>query len=101
LKKVQIFGRGQTNRDILYRKAVDLGLEATDHTDPREAIDGADIIVSSVPLAGGLETFLETDWVKPGAYVNLIDLARTWRQELLHQFDCIVIEDAVQEAEMA
>ena len=80
---------------------MDLGLEATDHTDPREAIDGADIIVSSVPLAGGLETFLETDWVKPGAYVNLIDLARPWRQELLHQFDCIVIEDAVQEAEMA
>lgn len=101
LKKVQIFGRGQTNRDLLCRKAVDLGLEATDHSDPHAAIDGADIIVSSVPMAGGLEPFLETDWVKPGAYVNLVDLARTWRQESLHQFDRIIIEDAAQEAEMA
>ncbi len=39
--------------------------------------------------------------MKPGAYVNLIDLARTWRQETLDQFDRIIIEDAAQEATMA
>ena len=44
---------------------------------------------------------METAWVKPGAYANLIDLARTWRQETLSQFDCIIIEAAVQEAEMS
>ena len=33
--------------------------------------------------------------------MNLIDLARTWRQETLEQFDCIIIEDAVQEDEMS
>ncbi len=100
LRHIRIFGRGQANRDALCRKAVDLGLAATDCTDPREAIDGADIIVSSVPMASGLEPFLDTDWVKPGAYVNLIDLARTWRPESLAKFDRIIIEDAKQEAEM-
>lgn len=48
-----------------------------------------------------MEPFLETGWVKPGAYVNLIDLARTWRPETLDQFDRIIIEDAAQEATMA
>ena len=52
-------------------------------------------------MASGLEPFLETAWVKPGAYVDLIDLARTWRQETLDQFDRIIIEDAAQEAKMA
>jgi ornithine cyclodeaminase/alanine dehydrogenase-like protein (mu-crystallin family) len=100
LRNIRVFGRGQTNRDALCRKAVDLGLKAADCTDPREAIDGADIIVSSVPMASGLDPFLDTDWVKPGAYVNLIDLARTWRPESLAKFDRIIIEDAKQEAEM-
>ncbi|NKB57464.1 MAG: ornithine cyclodeaminase family protein [Alphaproteobacteria bacterium] len=101
LRNVRVFGRGQTNRDALCHKATGLGLEATDCADPRDAIDGADIIVSSVPKASGLEPFLETDWVKSGAYVNLVDLARTWRPETLSEFDRIIIEDAKQEAEMA
>ena len=101
LREVRVFGRGKPNRDALCRKASDLGLATTDCTDPRAAIDGADIIVSSVPMATGLEPFLETYWVKPGVYVNLIDIARTWRQETLVEFDRIIIEDAAQEAEMA
>ncbi|MEL0019533.1 MAG: ornithine cyclodeaminase family protein [Rickettsiales bacterium] len=101
LRSVRVFGRGEPNRMALCRKAEDLGLHATDYGDPRDAVEGADIVVSSVPLSRGLEPFLETAWVKPGAYVNLVDLARTWRQETLVQFDRIVIEDAAQEAAMA
>ena len=100
LRHVHIFGRGEANRTLLAEKAEALGLTATDYNDPRSAIEDADIIVSSVPLATGLKPFLQTDWVKPGAYVNLLDLARTWRLETLDQFDRIIIEDATQEAEM-
>lgn len=100
LRHVRIFGRGETNRRALCGKAEALGMSALDCTDPRAALDGADIVVSSVPLASGLTPFLETAWVKPGAFVALIDLARTWRAETLDQFDRIVVEDAVQEAEM-
>lgn len=100
LRAVRVFGRGKANRDLLCRKASGLGLTAVDCDDPRGAIEGADIIVSSVPMASGLEPFLETGWVEPGAYVNLIDLARTWRPETLDQFDRIIIEDAAQEATM-
>lgn len=101
LRTVRFFGRGQANRDLLAQRAEGLGLTAVDCSTPREAIEDADIIVSSVPLASGLEPFLETAWVKPGAYVNLVDLARTWRPETLDQFDRIIIEDAVQEAAMS
>lgn len=100
LREVRVFGRGQANREALCRKAEGLGLSAVDCVEPCAAIAGADIIVSSVPQASGLEPFLETGWVKPGAYVNLIDLARTWRPETLEQFDRVVIEDAAQEATM-
>jgi len=100
LREVRVFGRGAANRLTLCQKAEGLGLRAIDCRDPRETIEGADIIVSSVPLSSGLEPFLETAWVKAGGYANLIDLARTWRQETLEQFDRIVIEDAIQEADM-
>lgn len=101
LREVRLFGRGEANRKMLCRKAEALGLAAIDCDDPRQTIEGADLIVSSIPGATGLEPFLETGWVKPGAYVNLIDLARTWRPETLDQFDRIIIEDAAQEATMA
>ena len=101
LRHIRVFGRGETNRRALCAKAEALGMTALDCTEPRAALEGADIIVSSVPLASGLTPFLETAWVKPGAFVALIDLARTWRAESLDQFDRIVVEDAVQEAEMS
>jgi ornithine cyclodeaminase/alanine dehydrogenase len=101
LRHMRVFGRGEANRASLCEKAENLGLSAVDCDDPRRAVEGADIVVSSVPMSSGLEPFLETAWVKPGVYVNLIDLARTWRQESLDQFDRIIIEDAAQEAEMA
>jgi len=101
LRHMRVFGRGEANRAALCQKAENLGLTAVDCDEPRRAVEGADIVVSSVPMASGLEPFLETAWVKPGVYVNLIDLARTWRQETLDQFDRIIIEDAAQEAEMA
>jgi ornithine cyclodeaminase/alanine dehydrogenase len=100
LREVRLFGRGEANRTALCRKAEALGLTAIDCGDPRQAIEGADLIVSSIPGATGLQPFLQTGWVKPGAYVNLIDLARTWRPETLDQFDRIIIEDAAQEAMM-
>ncbi len=101
LREVRVFGRGEANRALLCRKAEARGLTAIDCGDPRSAVGDADIVVSSIPGASGLKPFLETAWVKPGAYVNLIDLARTWRQETLDQFDRIIIEDAAQEATMA
>lgn len=101
LREVRLFGRGKANRAALCRKTESRGLTAIDCSDPRQTIEGADLIVSSIPGATGLEPFLETAWVKPGAYVNLIDLARTWRPETLNQFDRIIIEDAAQEATMA
>ena len=101
LRDVRVFERGEVNRLALCKNAEALRLTVTDYTDPRQAIEGADIVVSSMPMSRGLELFLDTPWVKSGAYVNLIDLARTWRQETLEQFDCIIIEDAVQEDEMS
>lgn len=100
LQAVQLYGRGPKNRNLLCQKAEGLGLTAMDYSDPRQAIEGADIIVSSVPLATGLQPFLETEWTAPGVFVSLVDLARTWRSETLHHFDRIIIEDAEQERTM-
>lgn len=102
LRHVRVFGHGEADRTALCKKRTEnLGLMADDCNEPRRGVEGADVVVWLEPMSSGLEPFLETACVKPGGYVNLIDLARTRQQETLDQFDRIIIEDAAQEAEMA
>ena len=54
LRDVRVFGRGEANGLALSKKAEALGLTARDHTVPRQAIDGADIVLAD-PSAENLD----------------------------------------------
>jgi ornithine cyclodeaminase/alanine dehydrogenase len=101
LEEVRAFGRGVANRDALCRAAAALGLRAIASPTAREAVAGADLIVTSVTLSFSLEPFLDAGWLKPGAFASITDFAAPWVRESLTAFDRIFIDDLEQESAMA
>ena len=101
LRRVQVLGRGAANRERLLAKAREMGLEAVACEDGDGVLDGADLVVTSVPHTGIAEPFLDPDRLVPGSFVAMTDLTRPWQRAGLARLDRIVIDDAVQERAMA
>ena len=101
LREIRAFGRGAANRDALCRAAEVLGLSAVACATAREAIEEADIVVTSVTLLPDPVPFLDARWLKPGAFATVTDLATSWLPESMVAFERIVIDDLEQEAKLS
>ena len=101
VREIRAFGRGTENRDALCRIAEARGLAAIASKTAREAVEGADLIVTSVTLVPNLAPFLDARWLKPGAFLTSTDLALPWVAEGMGAFQRIVIDDLEQEAKMS
>ncbi len=100
ITEIRALGRGAANRDALCQRGRQMGLTAIAAADARDALDGADIVITSVPGSSALQPFLDTEWLQPGAFVSMVDLARSWFPDGLDRFSHIIIDDAPQEATM-
>lgn len=100
LRRVKMFGRGQANIDELRRFADGLGLSSKVCASAREAVEGADLVVTSVTYSAQLEPFLDADWLAPGCFAAVADLGAPWDRNSFPAFDRIVIDDLEQEAAM-
>ncbi|MCL6417238.1 hypothetical protein MIB92_16375 [Aestuariirhabdus sp. Z084] len=98
LTEIRAFGRGEHNRQRLCQSAKAMGLQSRVCVTVPEAMEGADIVVSSVTLDVTMEPFADARWLKPGAFAAITDLCLPWMPEGLGSFDRIVIDDLVQEA---
>ena len=101
VREIRAFGRGTENRDALCRIAEARGLAAMASKTAQEAVEGADLIVTSVTLVPNLVPFLDARWLKPGAFLTSTDLALPWVAEGMGAFQRIVIDDLEQEAKMS
>ncbi len=63
---------------------------------PEEALESADIIVSSVPAHSDLVPFLDARSLPPGAFATMVDLGRSWCMEGLPGFDRCLTDDMTQ-----
>jgi ornithine cyclodeaminase/alanine dehydrogenase len=100
LREVRAFGRGNPNRDELCRIAEGMGLTARASPTARDAVQGADLVVSTVTVSPQLEPFLDARWLTPGACAVMVDLGASWLPEGMTAVDRIVIDDSEQEAAM-
>jgi ornithine cyclodeaminase/alanine dehydrogenase-like protein (mu-crystallin family) len=100
LREIRAFGRGASNRDALCRLARSLDISAVASETARAAVEGADIVVTTLPLVPVPVPFLDARWLKPGCFVAMVDLALPWLTESMASFDRIVIDDLAQEAAM-
>ena len=97
LREIRAFGRGTPNRDRLCEKAESMGLAAVASASAREALEGADLVITTVPHLTDAGPFLDASWLPPGAFAAMVDLSRSWQPETLTSFDRLYIEDLPQE----
>lgn len=100
LKEIHAFGRGTANRDSLCQRAEEKGLKAVASKTAQAAVADADLVVTSVTISPQLKSFLDPQWLKPGVFVTMTDLAAPWYADNMRAFDRIIIDDLEQEAGM-
>ncbi len=98
LRRVKVFGRGQANIDGLCRLADELGLSSEVCNSGKDAVEGADLVVTSVTYSAQLVPFLDANWLAPGCFAAITDLGAPWDKESFSAFDQIAIDDMEQEA---
>jgi ornithine cyclodeaminase/alanine dehydrogenase len=101
LQEIRAFGRGTVNRDSLCQLARTRGLSAVPCDTAKAAINGADIVVTTLTLVPEPKPFLDARWLKPGSFTTMTDLALPWLPETMSSFDRIVIDDLEQETKMS
>lgn len=100
LTTVHALGKGAKNRDVLCDAARAMGFEAVASENAQQAVEGADIVVSSIPLTSQAAPFIDASWLKPGAFIASTDSCLPWMNESLGIFDRLTIDDLKQEAAM-
>lgn len=100
LKEIRLSGRGQANIDALCEMAEGLGLTAKVCETPDQALDGADIVVSSITITYSGAPFLDARLMKPGALAIVTDAAKPWMRETFDAFETVVVDDREQEENM-
>lgn len=79
LAAVRIYSRDADRRDAFARRArTELGLPAQPVTTPREAVEGADLVVLATSSATPV---IDSDWVSPGSYVTTVGPKQVGRAE--------------------
>lgn len=96
LKKVVAFSRRPETAEAFAGYAREKGLEARAVADPRQAVAGCGIVVSSIPHGSAGGGFLDAGWVEPGTFVASVDLGFGWRRDSLAAFDRTVTDDREQ-----
>lgn len=97
LRRAVLVGRGAGNLERLAALARARGLEVEMASAPQAALAAADIVVSSVTLAYGMEPFLDARWLKPGAFAAITDAGVPWRAEGMAALAPLYIDDQAQE----
>lgn len=100
LKSIKVSGRGTANIDALCSMARSLGLQAEVCDTPRKAVEGVDLVVTSMTHTSVEAPFLDANWLKAGCFLTAVDLGATWHRESFAAFDCLAIDDLAQEATM-
>ena len=98
LKEMRVFGRGQANIDRLCGEGEKYSLSSKVCSSGEEVVNGADIVVSSVTYSASLQPFLDADWLAPGSFSTITDLAAPWKKETFSVLNQLIIDDIEQEA---
>ena len=97
LAEARLVGRGQANIDRLVAACEAQSITAR-VCGPKEAIDGADLVVTSITLDHGVTPFLDARWLKPGAFAAITDLGIPWVDDGMAALDAAFVDDRAQEA---
>ncbi len=72
------------------------GLDAEAVEDPRAALSGADIVVTTTPVVPRTDPFIDAAWLSPGSFTGMVDLGLSWISDSLGRLDRVVTDDQAQ-----
>lgn len=98
LTEIRLFGRGHANIKSICEDAEKRSLSPIVCKSAKDALSGADLVISSVTYSANMSPFLSANWLKPGSFSAITDLAAPWKKESFSAFDQITIDDLEQEA---
>jgi ornithine cyclodeaminase/alanine dehydrogenase-like protein (mu-crystallin family) len=93
LSRVIACSRSERSAERFAEEARADGLAAETTRIPREAVEGLDVVVSSVPDAPGSTPFLDPEWLAPGAFASAVDLGRSWRAEAIRRIEILATDN--------
>lgn len=92
IEEVVAYDSNRKSAESFINEAKIQGLIARCSSSPQEVVMNSDIVVTSVPNYPSLKPFLKPDWVRPGTFVSMIDLARSWEHGI-EKFERIATDD--------
>lgn len=98
LKRAVLYSRRRATAESFAAEVRAAGVEAVVTERPVEAVEGLDIVVSSVPHAAPENPFLDAAWVSPGSFVSMVALGYAWKRDSLTALDRVVTDDVEQSA---
>ena len=96
ISRVLCFNRSPASAVALAALARDRGLSSDIVTDPGMLLGGADIVISTIPAAPGLQPVLDVSAMRPGALAVMVDLGRSWKLDGPRGFTRIVTDSLEQ-----
>lgn len=87
LKKVMAFDTNQEQAQGLADFAKSLGLEVEIVDDPKKAVTGCDIVVTSGPILQKPHETIQAGWVDEGAFVSCVDFDSFFSRDALNEAD--------------
>jgi ornithine cyclodeaminase/alanine dehydrogenase-like protein (mu-crystallin family) len=96
ITRVQAYSRRRTTAEAFAEAARAQGLGAAAFDDPKSAMAGMDIVVTSTPVEPRTAPFLDAAWLAPGSFATMVDLGISWISESLTALDRVVTDDIAQ-----
>ncbi|MDX1422696.1 MAG: hypothetical protein R3322_06130 [Kiloniellales bacterium] len=93
---VRAYSRRLETAEAFAAEARAQGLDAEAVEQPRAALLGMDIVVTSTPVVPRTEPFLDAAWLAPGSFASMVDLGLSWISESLSRLDRVVTDDQAQ-----
>jgi alanine dehydrogenase len=96
LRRAVLLGRSAVSCAVFAAELREAGWQVEAVDTPEAALDGAEIVVSTVPECAGFKPFLDPARLKPGAFVAAVDLGRSWLPAAPGTFALVATDDAEQ-----
>jgi ornithine cyclodeaminase/alanine dehydrogenase-like protein (mu-crystallin family) len=97
LKTVHAYDLDQSVRENYAEEMSDqLGLDVIPVDDPKSAVEGRDIVVTSGPILRKPHATIQPGWLAEGSFASLVDFDSYWHPDALHEADKFCTDDVSQ-----
>jgi ornithine cyclodeaminase/alanine dehydrogenase-like protein (mu-crystallin family) len=97
LTRVMAYDVNPSAQDLYIKEMTAMfGLEVIPAKDPKEAVSGCDLVVTTGPILKIPHATIKPGWLEAGAFASLVDYDSYWHPEALHEVNKFCTDDVPQ-----